>query len=244
MNIEYHRWWSPNLNQHMELKVYGHWGKPVMVFPSSGGSFHEYEDRGMIHACHHHINQGRFKFFAVDSVDRQSLLNSSILAGDRIRRHEDYERYIINEVVPFIYHHCNGGQPIYTTGCSMGAYHAVNFFLRHPDVFNGTIALSGVYDLNAWFPNYDMKYVYYHSPISYLPGLNDGWFIERYKRSQIHICVGKGKWEGNAIPNTGKMADIFHWKGIPANVEFWGYDVYHDWPWWQRQMPYFLDKIW
>ncbi|HGK3117828.1 TPA: alpha/beta hydrolase-fold protein [Streptococcus pneumoniae] len=29
-----------------------------------------------------------------------------------------------------------------TTGCSMGAYHALNFFLQHPDVFTKVIALN------------------------------------------------------------------------------------------------------
>ena len=39
-----------------------------------------------------------------------------------------------------------GFDPMMTTGCSMGAYHALNFFLQHPDVFNKVVALSGVYD--------------------------------------------------------------------------------------------------
>lgn len=243
MNIEHHKWQSPNLGKQMELKVYGFFGKPVLVIPSSGGRYFEYEDRGMIDACRQHIDHGKFKFFAIDSIDRQSLLNLSLLPGDRVKRHEDYERYIILEVAPFIYHHCHGKQPLFITGCSMGAYHSVNFFLRHPDIFKGTIALSGVYSLDLWFEDFDMKYVYYHSPLSYLPDLWDENYLGLYRKSQINICVGRGKWEKDAIPHTGMMAEIFHKKGIPANVEFWGHDVYHDWPWWRRQIPYFLNKI-
>ena len=31
------------------------------------------------------------------------------------------------------------------TGCSMGAFHAANFFFRRPDLFDTVVALSGVY---------------------------------------------------------------------------------------------------
>ncbi|MRR32500.1 transposase, partial [bacterium] len=48
MNIEYHKLWSPALGQEMEFKVYGHAGKPTLVFPAQGGRFYEFEDFGMI----------------------------------------------------------------------------------------------------------------------------------------------------------------------------------------------------
>ena len=50
MHVEYHRWWSSHLNREMELKVYGHWGMPYLVFPSSRGRFFDYEGMGMIDA--------------------------------------------------------------------------------------------------------------------------------------------------------------------------------------------------
>ncbi len=50
MQIEEHRWYSPNLNRDMSLKVYGHWGKPLIVFPCSSGRYFDYEGMGMINA--------------------------------------------------------------------------------------------------------------------------------------------------------------------------------------------------
>jgi esterase/lipase superfamily enzyme len=47
---EYHKWHSPRLSRQMELLVFGHAGLPVVVFPTSGGRFYEFEDRGMIAA--------------------------------------------------------------------------------------------------------------------------------------------------------------------------------------------------
>ena len=114
---QYHKWWSPALGQDMELKVYGHAGKPVLVFPSGGGRFYEYEDFGMVEACKPFLNSGRIRLFTVDSVDYQSWYNRSAPAADRVRRHEQYERYVLHEVVPFI-RQVSGPQPLMTTGCS------------------------------------------------------------------------------------------------------------------------------
>ena len=51
----------------MPFKSYGHSGKPVIVFPSSGGRFYEYEDFKMIEAVKDFINDGKFIFYTVDS---------------------------------------------------------------------------------------------------------------------------------------------------------------------------------
>ena len=75
MNIEYHKWYSSNLNQDMELKVYGHAGKPVVVFPVQAGRFYDFENYAMIHAVHWFIDEGHITLYTVDSVDAQSWAN-------------------------------------------------------------------------------------------------------------------------------------------------------------------------
>ena len=102
MNVEYHNWWSENLNQPMELKVYGHAGKAVVVFPTSGGRFNQYEDFGMVEACRPFIDEGKIKLFTVDGVDQQSWLNYGALPAERAWRHNEFDRYVLAEVVPFI----------------------------------------------------------------------------------------------------------------------------------------------
>jgi esterase/lipase superfamily enzyme len=243
MNVEYHVWWSPFLSQDMELKVYGKEGKPVMVFPSSGGRFFEYEGFGMVEACRSFIEAGRIALVTVDSVDGQSWLNQSAHPADRARRHNEYDRYIVEEVVPFVHGHLPGPKTVLATGCSLGAYHAANFFFRHPDVFDGVIALSGVYHLSQYIGGYMDDNVYFNTPLAYLPGLEDPWYLERYRKSQIVFCVGQGAWEDEMIKDTRAMEAILRSKDIPAWVDFWGHDVNHDWPWWRRQLPYFLSKL-
>jgi esterase/lipase superfamily enzyme len=242
MNVEYHKWWSPALNRDMELKVYGNLGKAMVVFPSSGGRFYEYEDFGMIAACQHFIEEGKLKVFCLDSVDYESWFNHDAHPADRARRHNDYDRYVIDEVRPFIENHPGSGNGYLATGCSLGAYHAANFFFRHPDVFDSVIALSGLYSLQFSVGDYMDDNVFFNSPLAYLPGMEDPWYLDRYRESSIIICSGQGAWE-NGLEEAKTVKAILDAKGVPCWLDLWGYDVNHDWPWWRKQMPYFLGKL-
>ncbi|MBW6474010.1 MAG: hypothetical protein K0B14_12855 [Anaerolineaceae bacterium] len=244
MKIEYHQWWSPSLNQNMELKVYGHNGVPLLVFPSQSGRFYDFEDHGMIHAIYHFIENGRIKVFTVDSIDSQSWANWDIPPAERALRHEAYDRYIIQEVVPFIRKHGEGyEQKFLATGASMGAYHTCNFFFRHPEIFSGMIALSGLYQLSMFIGDYMDQTVYFNVPLAYLPNLNDETYLEQYRQSKIIVSVGQGAWEDDMLRDTRALEQILLNKCIPAWVDYWGQDVNHDWPWWQKQLPYFLENI-
>jgi len=243
MKTDYDAWHSPVTGRKMEIKAYGWAGKPVLVFPTSGGSFHEYEDFGMIGAIEPFIDEGRVCVFAVDSLDGQSWLNGSAPPGEKVGRHEAYERYIVGEVVPFIEERLGEGVKALATGCSLGAYHAANFFFRHPDLFDAVIGLSGLYSLRFSLGDGLEAGAYFHSPLDYLPGLEDPWFLDRYRQGRLVFCAGQGAWEEDSIRETLALKRILENKGIPAWVDLWGHDVYHDWPWWQRQMPYFLGKL-
>jgi len=245
MNIEYHSWWSPSLGQEMELKVYGHAGQSFIVFPTSSGRFFDFEDNGMVQAAGHFIESGKIRLFAVDSIDRQSWDNHEKPPEEKARRHNDYDRYITNEVVPFVRNHSNSSERIMCTGVSMGASHSVLFFLKHPEIFKGTIALSGVYNFRYFLNNYrgDSPDVYFNSPLDFLPNLTDPWYLDWYRKSDIIICVGQGAWEEPMRSDTARIREIFESRGIPCWIDFWGHDVNHDWPWWRRQFPYFLEKL-
>jgi esterase/lipase superfamily enzyme len=243
MHTEYHRWFSPSLGHDMELRVYGHYGQALMVFPAQDGRFYDFEHFKMIEACRALIDAGRLKVICIDSIDWQSWTNEGVHPGQRARRHNDYDRYVTNEVVPFIRRHCGGNHSIWTTGCSMGAFHAANSFFRHPDCFDGVIALSGLYQPQLFVGDYRDDNIYFNSPLYYLPNISDSWFLDRYRRSKIVFCVGQGAWEGPMIRDTREMERILRDKGIPAWVNFWGHDVAHDWPWWRQQLPFFLNKM-
>lgn len=228
----------------MELKIYGWYGKPMLVFPAQGGRFYEYEDFKMIDAISSFIENGKIKVFTVDSIDNQSWANWNAHPADRARRHEDYDRYITQEVVPFIIDHCNSSkQKLISTGVSMGAYHAANFFFRHPDIFDTSIVLSGLFQMSMFVGDYVDENVYLNSPLYYLSNLDDPWYLEQYRQSRIIIVVGQGAWEDAMLEDAYKLKSIMEQKNIPYWLDIWGHDVNHDWNWWRLMMPHCLEKL-
>ncbi|MGI6510074.1 MAG: esterase family protein [Erysipelotrichaceae bacterium] len=244
MKVEYHEFYSSHLNRVMAFKSYGHAGKPVIVFPSSGGRFYEYEDFKMIEAVEDFINDGKFIFYTVDSVDYESWLAKGKWPGDMARMHNVYDKYVIDEFIPFVKHHSGWHGPMVATGCSMGGFHSANFYFRHPDVFDTVIALSGIYDIRFFVGDdiSDMG-VYLNSPVHYLKEMQDNFYLDLYRKGNIIICTGQGNWEEDSIRDTRELGQVLRSKGVPAWIDFWGYDVHHDWPWWRIQMPYFLGKL-
>lgn len=246
MHVEYLSHWSSHLGREMSLNRYGHAGMPIVVFPSSGGSHNEYADFGMIEACRHFIETGKVQFFTLDSNDNDSWLAEWKSIHDRALAHIAYENYVISEAIPFIKHKTDWVDPMVATGCSMGAYHSINIFLQHPDVFNKVIALSGVYDARFFNNNQDYGNslpVYYNSPVDNIWNQHDSWFIDHYRLADIIVCTGLGAWEQDGLPSYYKLEEAFAEKQIPAWFDKWGTDVAHDWVWWRQQMPYYLNHL-
>lgn len=243
MQTSYQTYYSHHLGREIEFKSYGHAGKPMIVFPSSGGRFYEYEDFKMIDAIAPLIEAGRIRVYTPDSVDAESWYNFSASAEDRANRHNQYDRFIVDELVPHIRYETGWQGGMLTHGCSMGAYHALNFYLRHPNIFDGTLALSGLYDARFFVGDHFGYNVYINSPTDYMNNMDDPWYLEHYRHGDIVLCVGQGDFEAESIRDTHLMADLFRQKGIDAWVDFWGYEVAHDWPWWRQQAPYFLDRM-
>ena len=245
MHVEFLSHWSGQLGREMQVNRYGHAGLPIVVFPSSGGTHNEYADFGMIDACRSSIESGKVQFFTLSSIDSESWLADHKNPHDRALAHQAYDRYLIHEAVPFIKHKTGWFDGMMATGCSMGGYHSLNFFLQHPDVFTKVIALSGVYDAR-FFWGYDYgqdQDVYYNSPADYIWHQNDPWFIDRYRQADIIVCSGQGDWEQDGLPSFYSLKQAFEQKNIPAWFALWGHDVSHDWIWWRKQMPYFLEQL-
>ena len=244
MHFETRSHWSGELGREMYFNVYGHAGKPVIVFPSSGGNQHEYGNFGMIEACQSFIERGLLRFYTPDSYDKESWLATHKSAHDMALAHDAYDRYIVNELTALIRHEAEWGGAMMATGCSMGAFHAVNFALRHPDLFDTAVALSGVYDARFFTHEFHGDAaVYFNSPIDYLWNQHDNWFLERYRRNHYIIAVGQGAWEEQHIDDTRRLQQAFDSKDIRGWFDYWGHDMAHDWPLWREQMPYFLGKL-
>ena len=220
----------------MEMLVFGHAGMPVLVFPTSGGRFYEFEDRGMVAALADKISAGHLQLFCVDSVDKESWYNRSVPPRWRIARHLQYEAYLLTEVVPFIRSR-NNDQRMVALGCSFGGYHAANIALRHPDIFTGMVSLSGAFDLSGFLDGYYDQDCYFNLPTHYLPNLNDPWFFDRYRNSTL--CSPPG-WDDHCLDQNQNLDRILSREGIPHQFHVWDSENAHDWPTWQRMVRQYL----
>lgn len=244
MHTAYYKQYSPSLGRDMEFKVYGHGGKPVLAVPCQNGRFFDWEGFGMLDTLGDYLEQGWLQLFTVDTIDAETVSNLSGSPYDRVRRHEAWYHYVIDELLPCIRQINGSGQLPLVTGFSMGAYHAANFFFRRPDLFDSLIALSGVYDTTDMYGGYMDEVVYQNDPCASLSGMPpDHPYIQLYNQRKIVICVGQGAWEEALLAGTRRLEPILRDKGINAWVDYWGYDVNHDWPWWKKQIRYFLDHM-
>lgn len=245
MEVVYQKLWSENLGRDMEFKVYGHAGKPMLVFPSGCGRFFEFEDFGMLEVVREFVEAGKVQIYTIDSIDCEAWLADWMYPGDRALRHLQYERYVLEEFLPFMRVHSDAraDDKFIAMGCSMGGYHAANFFFKHPELFDTLISLSGLYGPEHFVGNYMDDNVYFNFPLTYLPHLDDPWYLDQFRESDIIICVGQGLWEGDSIIETQALEESLHTLGVHAWIDYWGYNVSHDWPWWQKQLPYFLGEL-
>ena len=240
MEMRYYKEYSSALQRDMECKVYGHAGRPVLFIPCQNGRFFDFENYRMTDTWAPWIESGQVTVFAIDTLDVETW-SAGGDAYHRVRRHEQWMRYIVDEMVPFI-ESVAGRRDIIAFGCSLGATHAVNLYFRFPDQFTGLLALSGIYSADFGFGGYMDEVVYRNSPVHYLHDMPLGHpYIKKYNRNQGIICVGQGDWE---VPETTRMLDtVFRSKGINVWVDYWGHDVAHDWPWWYKQVEYFVPKL-
>ena len=234
-NREHHRWFSPSLGRDMELLVFGHGGARVLVFPTSQGRFFEWEDRGMTNALGEHLARGWLQLFCVDSVDSESWYANWKHPDDRVRRHLEYERYLLDEVLPFTQHR-NADPFLIATGASFGAYHAVNLAFRHPGRFGRVLGLSGLYDIARFASGHYGPLVYTNNPSHFVSDLSDHGHLEAMRRMDIILATG----EGDAfVENTRHLSRALWDRGIGNALRIWD-GWAHDWPWWQQMVRQYI----
>jgi esterase/lipase superfamily enzyme len=242
MNREYHKWFSPHLKRDMELLVFGHAGTPVLFFPTRTARFYDYENWKVIDAIAEKINRGWLQIYCVDSIDLESFYCSCSHPSQRILRHNQYEQYIIKEVLPLISYK-NSNKYVISSGCSLGAYHAVNIALRHPHLFGKVVGMSGRYDLTLQTSNFDDLFngyrdenVYYNMPSQFIPNLTDQNIIGRMKKLQIVLVIGK---EDPFLPNNQFLHTTLLKKGIANTLHIWEGEAHRP-RFWQQMVQYFL----
>lgn len=227
MNREYRRGWSQSLRREMELLRFGTEGLPVLAFPTSMGRFFEWEDFGLVGALIDRLAAGYLQLWCVDSIDGESWYAVERAPEERVHRHLQYERYLLDEVLPQV------PEPPVLAGASFGAFHAVLLCLRHPARFRGWIAMSGIFDNTPWLDGYSDEDAYYTNPLAFLPGLRDEGYLEPLRGMPLKV-VATGTDDPN-VRDSLKLAEQLRGKDIDVQLDLWpGWQ--HDWPYWQRMM--------
>jgi esterase/lipase superfamily enzyme len=235
MKREHHRWYSPSLQRDMELLIFGHGGARVLVFPTSQGRFYEWEDRQMMIALGDHIERGWIQVYCVDSVDAESWYARWKHPGARAWRQVEYENYILREVLPLSMQ-INGNPFLMTTGASFGAFHALSMALRHPNVFNRAIGLSGIYDIRDWTDGYHDDTIYFLNPVEFIANEHDWGRLEALRRLDIILVAGQ---DDRLRYSSEEMSAVLWNKGIGNALRIWD-GWAHDWPWWQQMLRLYI----
>lgn len=236
MQRAYHQWHSPALNRSMELLVFGHAGAPIIVFPSSMGRFYEYEDRGMVAALAHQIEQGWIRLYCLDSIDSESWYAKWAHPHGRITRHDQYERYVLDEVLPLIYVQ-NSNPFIMLHGCSFGAIHAMLFGLRYPERFSRVLAFAGYYDTTRFLDGHYDDLVQAHHPINLVRSLPEGEHLSKLRQLEIIMAIGR---DDPAARTNTELSEALWSKGVWHAMRWWD-GWAHDWPWWQQMIQQYVN---
>ncbi|RME44273.1 MAG: esterase [Deltaproteobacteria bacterium] len=242
MRREIRSWFSPNLQREMSVALFGHFGYALLLFPTWSADHLEYERFGMIEALQEFIEGGVVKVYCVDALNDEIWMATQIPVAQRARRYLLLNRYFAEEVVPFIMEDCNGFVPIVTSGASMGAHHAVNQFFKHPDLYAGTVGMSGSYDLSERIEEDEFdENCYFNSPIHYIANMNE-LLLEPFRQGkEIHFVCGQGENENPA--GSIRISNLLTHKGIPHTLDLWGTDVPHDWPSWRKMMRHYIGNV-
>lgn len=234
---------SRPLGRNVHLWTYGWWGEPVLVFPSASGMAHEWQAGGAIDALRPLIEGGRVKLYCPESNVSEAWTEGEEPPQRRLARHHAYERFITEELVPFIQDDCRTpGLRVAAAGVSFGAFYAVNTTLKNPETFHWALGLSGRYHTRPFLEPLDTLDAYYNQPLSYVPNL-DGASLDRVRRNTaLTLVVGRGPWEGRCVSETLHMAAALADRGIPHERDVWGHDAAHHWDWWKRQLVYHLGR--
>jgi esterase/lipase superfamily enzyme len=219
----------------MGVVVYGHWGPPMLAFPTTGGDEWEYERQDVIATLSGFIDAGRVKIFCVNTNHGDAFGSRHAHPRHRSWMQARYDDYIVNEMVPFVRSHCRTPDAaIWTFGASLGGYHAANSLLKHPDIFTRCYALSGVYDMSRFMDgDYDDNF-YFNNPVDYMANVTDPGTLHRLAGCDIHLATGTGPWE--KPEEAYRLSRILDARGVRHFLDDWGAQGGHDWPYWRHMI--------
>jgi esterase/lipase superfamily enzyme len=237
------RWHSDRMQHDIALARWGHYGVPVLVFPTAGGDAEEVERNQLVSHLGGLVEDGRIKVYSCDSVAGQAMTANGLKgAGDPAYRcwlFNQFQQAVAHEVVPAIHADSAGPQPVIVAGASIGAFNALALLCRYPDLFRAAVCMSGTYDVQRFVGGFTDD-LYFASPVHFLPDLG-GPALDALRQRFVVLAAGSGKWED--VGESWRVADLLGEKGVPNRVDDWGPEYDHDWPTWWQMLPEYLEQL-
>ena len=236
-------WKSPALNhKEMTLARWGHYGKPVLLFPTAAADCLDNERFKLIWKLEPFIQSGRIKVYSCESVNGESWLNKEAPPAYKAKAQALYDNYLMQELLPHISKDCGGTKGFVAAGASLGAYNALTVSTKHPEWFDLCIAMSGTYDFDRWMDGYKDQNYYYNQPMYFLGNLQESEQLQKIRQNTYVLASGSGNYE--APHESERIANLLKSKGVTnTHLEIWGTDAHHDWPTWRTMLPMFIDRL-
>jgi esterase/lipase superfamily enzyme len=230
----YQKWYSPTLGRDIEMLVIGHWGYPILLFPTSMGRYYQNKEFGLTDSVRGFVDAGKIKLYLIDGIDEDSWYAKHLPPAVRAHNHSVYDRFLNDELVPSIRREANVDK-IAVAGCSFGGYHALNFAFKHPDKVAYMISMSGAFDIRSFVEGHHDDTVYFNNPVDFIHN------EEAWKFHHMKIVLGTSEWDICLDANI-QMSNLLKNKGIPHWLDIRGWDK-HDWPLWNRMFPEYVSQM-
>lgn len=242
MQKETWTWSSSRLGAPARLARWGHFGTPVLLFPSAGGDLDEVERFHLIDALEPLLRPGHIKIYSVDGLAVRTWLRATLPPQECVREQLKYDAFLYEEVVPRVRRDClSENVELLVAGISLGAFQAVAVLARHPDVFRTAIGISGQYDMTPFLRGTSSTEFLGTSPLHYLPGMIEGPRLLQLKRRLFWLESGEGDLE--RPEQSRQLAAVLEAKDIPHGLRLRGPQRHHDWSTWRELLPPCLAQL-
>lgn len=232
MKNQIEKWRSPSLGSEMGLRIYGNSGTPILAIPTRGERSDQWEQKGITKSISFQLESGFNQLYCVDSADDESFFNADISPEKQIHRHQQYESYIMDEIVPFI-KETNPIDFLIVVGADTGGYHAINLALKHPGAFGKAIGLSGIYDISSFLEGYDDDEVYYNNPLAYLPNLDKDNLLKKIREVDFRLVSYRNDPRKDFAY---RMSDVMRSKMIDHQLDVWQMESDEEWDLWRQML--------
>ncbi len=234
MQEKHIKFYSHIMSRDIDLLVSGHWGYPILMFPTSMGNFLQNKDFGLPDTVGDLVDAGKIKLYNIDSIDFQSFYAKDLPAHTKIYNYNLYTQFLKDELVPAIQREC-GVHRIGVAGCSFGGYHCSNFAFKNPDLVAHLFSMSGAFSIKSFMKGHYDDNVYFNEPMDFMN------HAESWKFNHMNIVLGTSDWDICREDNLN-MSRLLANKGI----NHW-YDekrwASHDWPLWKTMFSEYVRKM-